>query len=215
MTAKGRERAQQHITQKKGDMRFLEAENLGWPGGVVLAWSGMRGAVTVAAAQTLPASTPFRPQLLIIAFVVAGTTLLAQGLTLPRLIRALKIPGDDAEADRAEWEELTSDLSVKAQAFLDDPALAQPDGTRYAAPVLDMVRGSLTGRNGQAGGDAKQTLERGQVLALMLAVLAAEQDELLTARSLGQYSSRTLTRVQGALDLRQAQLQQIETVWHA
>jgi hypothetical protein len=54
-------------------------------------------------------------------------------------------------------------------------------------------------------------MERQQVLGLMLAVLSAEQEELLTARSLGQYSTRTLTRVQGALDLRQAQLQQIGT----
>jgi CPA1 family monovalent cation:H+ antiporter len=214
MTAKGRERAQQHITQKKGDVHFLQAENLGWPGGVVLAWSGMRGAVTVAAAQTLPASTPFRPQLLIIAFVVAGTTLLLQGLTLPGLIRALKIPGDDAEADQAEWDDLTTDLSVKAQTFLDDPGLAQPDGTGYAAPVLDMVRETLTGRKGQADRVAEEAMERGQVLALMLAVLSVEQDELLTARSLGQYSSRTIARVQSALDLRQAQLQQIGAVSH-
>jgi CPA1 family monovalent cation:H+ antiporter len=211
MTAKGRERAQQHITQKKGDIHFLQAENLGWPGGVVLAWSGMRGAVTLAAAQTLPASTPFRPQLLIIAFVVAGTTLLAQGLTLPALIRALKIPGDDPQADQAEWEDLTSDLSDKALAFLDDPELAQPDGSRYAPPVLDMVRETLTGRRGFGSSDDEQAMERQQVLGLMLAVLSAEQEELLTARSLGQYSTRTLTRVQGALDLRQAQLQQIGT----
>jgi monovalent cation/hydrogen antiporter len=218
MTDRGRERAQQHITQKKGDIHFLESENLGWPGGVVLAWSGMRGAVTVAAAQTLPASTPFRPQLLIIAFVVAGTTLLAQGLTLPALIRALNIPGDDPEADRAEWDELVSDLSAKAQAFLDDPALAQPDGTHYTVPVLDMVRESMAGRGGSgdsdSDSDAKEAVEREQVLGLMLAVLAAEQRELLSARSLGQYSTRTLARVQGALDMRQAQLQQIGTVWH-
>jgi monovalent cation/hydrogen antiporter len=57
------------------------AENFGWRGGIVLAWAGMRGVVTVAAAQSLPTSTPYRPQLVLIAFVVAATTLLTQGLT--------------------------------------------------------------------------------------------------------------------------------------
>jgi NhaP-type Na+/H+ or K+/H+ antiporter len=58
-------------------MDFFVAESFGWRGGIVLAWSGMRGVVTVAAAQSLPDSTPYRPQVVLIAFVVAGTTLLA------------------------------------------------------------------------------------------------------------------------------------------
>jgi len=78
-----------------------------------------------------------------------------------------------------------------------------------------MVRQTLTGRKGQADPVANEAMEHEQVLALMLAVLTVEQDELLTARSLGQYSSRTIARVQGALDLRQAQLQQIGTASNA
>jgi monovalent cation/hydrogen antiporter len=210
MSPKRKERVQQRITQQRGDIHFLEAENLGWSGGVVLAWSGMRGAVTVAAAQTLPFSTPFRPQLLIIAFVVAGTTLLAQGLTLPAVIGAVKVPGDDATADRAEYADLINDLSTRAETFLDDPALVQPDGTSYAAPILVLVREKLTARPGEASAD--DVVQREQFLSLTLQVLAVEQDELLAARSLGQYSSRTLTRAQRALDVRLAQLQQIGTV---
>src|SRR5690606_5499783 len=56
-------------------------------GGAVLAWSGMRGVVTLAAAQSLPVDFPHRSQLVLIAFVVALVTLVVQGGTLPLLIR--------------------------------------------------------------------------------------------------------------------------------
>jgi hypothetical protein len=43
----------------------------------------------------------------------------------------------------------------------------------------------------------------------MLQILAAERAELLVARSVGRYSSRTLGRAQQALDLMEATLQQV------
>jgi monovalent cation/hydrogen antiporter len=193
---------------------LLVAESFGWRGGVVLAWSGMRGVVTVAAAQSLPDDTPYRPQLVLIAFVVAGTTLLAQGLTLPRVIRVLKISGDDAAADRAEYGQLVTDLTGTARAALDDPDLCRPDGSPYSAAVLDRARQEALGRGGSAipdaEGDAEGDLDpREQYRQLMLQLLAAERARLLAARSAGAYSSRTLTRAQRTMDLMEATLQQI------
>ena len=120
------ERLAQHLARTMGDVDFMVSEGFGWRGGVVLAWSGMRGVITVAAAQSLPDDTPFRPQVVLIAFVVAGTTLLAQGLTLPRVIRALKIPGDDPAADGAEYAELFAELAARGTDVLDDPGLSRP-----------------------------------------------------------------------------------------
>jgi CPA1 family monovalent cation:H+ antiporter len=204
----------EHVVQRIGrqlaDIDFFVAENFGWRGGIVLAWSGMRGVVTVAAAQSLPDSTPYRPQLVLIAFVVAGTTLLAQGLTLPRVIRILKISGDDAAADRAEYGELITELSGTALAILDDPGLCQPDGRPYPGEVLDRVREAARTRGGPSGPPAPGTADpREQYRRLMLQVLAAERAELLAARSAGAYTSRTLSRAQRALDLAEAALQQV------
>jgi monovalent cation/hydrogen antiporter len=222
------ERLGHRIVRTLSDLDFLVAESFGWRGGVVLAWSGMRGVVTVAAAQSLPEDTPFRPQVVLIAFVVAGTTLLAQGLTLPRVIRLLKLPGDDAAADRAEYRELVTELSVKAAAILDDPDLAGPGGRPYPEAVLSRAReeslrqdsaagkdgaagkDSAAGKDGTAGPDTAAGLDlRQQYRYLMLQVLAAERAELLVARSVGRYSSRTLSRAQQALDLMEATLQQV------
>ena len=198
------------LARAMGDVDFLVSESFGWRGGVVLAWSGMRGVITVAAAQSLPDDTPLRPQVVLIAFVVAGTTLLAQGLTLPRVIRALKIPGDDPAADRAEYADLLADLAVQGGTVLDDPGLARPDGRPYDGEVLDRVREAALARASFAEAAEPDTVSpRDQYRNLMLRILAAERAELLVARSAGRYRSRTLTRAQRALDLMEATLQQI------
>jgi monovalent cation/hydrogen antiporter len=196
------------IARKKSDADFFVAENFGWRGGIVLAWSGMRGVVTVAAAQSLPTSTPYRPQVVLIAFVVAATTLLTQGLTLPRVILALKVPGDDAVADRADYSKLIAELSAKAATVLDDPDLSRPGGQPYTAAVLDRVRDDLLVQAAFADPLVPGTASsREQYRELVSRVLAAERAELLAARSVGSYTSRTLTRAQHALDLQEAAFQ--------
>ena len=78
-----KERLERVVDRRQNDSAQLQAEGLGWQGGVVLGWAGMRGVVTLAAAQSLPTSTPYYEQLVLIAFTVAIVTLLVQGATLP------------------------------------------------------------------------------------------------------------------------------------
>ncbi|MGV9185619.1 cation:proton antiporter domain-containing protein [Arcanobacterium canis] len=72
------------------DVSYHDAEIAHWRDGAVLTWGGMRGAVTLAAAQTLPLDTPDRNVLLLIALFVATGSLIVQGLTLTLLIRMVK-----------------------------------------------------------------------------------------------------------------------------
>ena len=209
-SARRMERLVQHLARTRGDADFFVSESFGWRGGVVLAWSGMRGVITVAAAQSLPDDTPFRPEVVLIAFVVAGTTLLAQGLTLPSVIRALKIPGDDAAADRAEYADLLAELAAKGEEVLADPGLSRPGGRPYDGDVLDRVREAALARASLTeAAEADTVSPREQYRHLMLRILAAERTELLAARSAGRYRSRTLSRAQRALDLMEGTLQQI------
>jgi monovalent cation/hydrogen antiporter len=204
------ERLALHLARTMGDVDFFVSEGFGWRGGVVLAWSGMRGVITVAAAQSLPDDTPFRPQVVLIAFVVAGTTLLAQGLTLPRVIRALKIPGDDPAADRAEYADLFAELAARGTDVLDDPGLSRPGGRPYDGEVIDRVReAALTRASFAEVTEPGAESPRAQYRHLMLRILGAERAGLLAARSAGRYRSRTLTRAQRTLDLMEATLQQI------
>ncbi len=93
-----------------------------WREYLVMSWSGMRGGVSLAAALTVPAfvnGQPFaaRDLILFITFSVILATLVLQGLTLPLLIKSLRLEGEEdrlvelwarlkgarAALDRLEW----------------------------------------------------------------------------------------------------------------
>ena len=63
---------------------------------IVVAWCGMRGIVTLAAALALPLDFPYRDLILFTAFWVVLGTLVLQGMTLRPLLRALKLEDDGA-----------------------------------------------------------------------------------------------------------------------
>ena len=73
------ERFALRVTQGLADIEYFLREPLGWREGTAVVWAGMRGAVTVAAAQTLPEDTPQRSVLVLIAFAVAALSLLRAG----------------------------------------------------------------------------------------------------------------------------------------
>ena len=103
------------------DLDYFENEPLGPREGSVIVWAGMRGAITLAAAQTISTHAPMRAFLLSIALFIAAGALVIQGLTLPGLIRIVKpkmATGDISEEERAKL------LKVMGSALV-DTALAQ------------------------------------------------------------------------------------------
>lgn len=75
----------------------------------LVAWTGMRGAVSLAAALALPHVTqggqpfPGRPSIQFLTYAVIVATLVVQGLTLPWVIRRLKVgSGDELEREECE-----------------------------------------------------------------------------------------------------------------
>jgi Na+/H+ antiporter len=69
----------------------------GWKGSLIIGWAGMRGVVSLAAALSLPITTvanvsfPHRNLIIFITFVVILVTLVFQGLTLPFIVKTIKI----------------------------------------------------------------------------------------------------------------------------
>ncbi len=99
------------VRRMLADVDYLLKAPLTWRDGGVLVWAGMRGAVTVAAAQTLPEHTPHRSLLVLVAFAVATFSLLLQGGTLAWVVRLLKPTAVDPEAERAERAEVLALLA--------------------------------------------------------------------------------------------------------
>ena len=71
--------------------------NPGWKAPLITGWAGMRGVVSLAAALSIPVLLvngqpfPYRNLILFITFVVILVTLVIQGLTLPWIIRMVKL----------------------------------------------------------------------------------------------------------------------------
>ncbi|MGW9552760.1 cation:proton antiporter [Citricoccus zhacaiensis] len=187
----------------RADAQFQATHSLGWRGGAVLAWSGMRGAVTLAAAQSLPSDIPYRAELILIAFTVAIITLVIQGGTLPLLIRVLGIKGTSEEAEGREVTRLAEEIIAARQAFLDNQALLRENGKPFAPEVLERTRNrGLAATEALAAmvndddpdGHAQQHRE------LRRQLVDVEQSVLLDARAGGTYSSHTLQRAQHFID---------------
>ncbi len=102
----------------------------------MIVWAGMRGAVTVAAAQTLPETAPTRSSLVLVAFVVAIASLVVQGGTLAALIRAVKPAQPDPEAVAAERERIRALLEDVAVTASGDGEVAVIEAQRSA--LLDV-----------------------------------------------------------------------------
>ena len=114
-------RRERRNAMRGSDLDYFENEPLGPREGSVIVWAGMRGAITLAAAQTISTHALMRALLLMIALLIAAGALIIQGLTLPTLIRIVKphmASGDISEEERAKL------LKVMGSALV-DTALAQ------------------------------------------------------------------------------------------
>lgn len=200
------------VARRRSDLAFLTAEGLGWRGGAVLAWSGMRGVVTLAAAQSLPTDLPYRPQLVLIAFTVALVTLVGQGGTLPLVIRRLRVRGSDKAKDREELARLFGEITELGLAPLDNPELRRVDGSSYEPEVVERVRHETRRKAALASERAAADMSGPQVQQheLRLRVLQAERAALLDARASGAYPSRILARAQHLLDQEESRLGTID-----
>ncbi|GIG41741.1 cation:proton antiporter [Cellulomonas phragmiteti] len=199
-SAAGTAEVGRRVRRRIADIDYLTAERFGAREGVVLVWAGMRGVVTLAAAQSLPSDTPQRSLLVLVAFVVAAGTLLVQGATLPWVTRRLGLTGreeDDADALAA----LRVELHRAALERLEDPALRQPDGTPYPAAVVERERARVAELDVSAEEDAEMhARDRAADLRLRVQVLTTQRDELLHLRDLGTFPSSTLDRALAELD---------------
>ncbi len=117
------------IVRILADLDYFRREVLGWREGTAVVWAGMRGAVTVAAAQTLPEDTPRRSVLVLIAFAVALLSLLVQGGTIGPLLRRLTPAADHVAAARRA----SAERDRIAEIMRTTSATAHPDATSSPA----------------------------------------------------------------------------------
>ncbi|KFC76008.1 Na+/H+ antiporter [Bosea sp. LC85] len=153
--------------------------------GLIIAWCGMRGIVTLAAAYALPGGFPQRDLILLCAFTVVVGTLLIQGLTLPLLLRRLS-PRDDRPVER-EFR-MARKLALKAAIATigDAPSEAAEAVRREYDDMLAQTRDS----------DEFDTTQN----QLRRDALAAARDKALELRSDGTIGDDAFHRLEEELD---------------
>lgn len=190
------------LRRLSADLDYYRSSPLGWRHGTVMVWAGMRGVVTLAAAQTLPRDTDERALLVFVAFMVAVISLLLQGFTLPTLVRVLRIPRETTAPSPEERHRLDDQLRAAATDALADPGLRRADGSPFSRRIIDRVGSRLTDPP-----DDDTTATAREVLELRLVLIEAMRRRLVDMGGSGSFSTAVLRRALGELDADQLSLE--------
>ncbi|MFE9763427.1 Na+/H+ antiporter [Streptomyces sp. NPDC005808] len=189
-------------------------ENPTWKGPFVIGWAGMRGVVSLAIAFSIPLTThsgepfPDRNLILFLTFTTVIGTLVVQGLTLPPLIRFLKLPGRDAQSETLAEANAQAQASRAAEQRLEE--LLQDERNALPPPLADRLRAVLERRrnavwerlgavNPVTGESADDTYRR-----LSGEMIGAEREVFVRLRDLRYIDDEMLRTLLRRLDLEEA-----------
>ena len=171
-------------------------------------WSGMRGAVSLAAALAVPLSVDGRPQIIFLTFALILITIVGQGLSLPFIVRALKLEHPRRWSD----EEAVARMEA-AQSALDRLDEMEGEGRASEAQLKrlrDLYRARFRMCQAVLGGEDPEVAAREQKIAdyglLRRELIGIEREELLTLRSAGRLRHETLRMIERDLDLEEARI---------
>jgi CPA1 family monovalent cation:H+ antiporter len=182
----------------------------------IVAWAGMRGVVSLAAAFAVPMTTlsgapfPGRVHIEFLTFVVVVGTLLLHGLTLPWLIRVLGVQGDEAYDDALALAAAQETASRKAAERLDELLAEQAtDVHERAAEILrhwnTRRAQSAWERLGRDDADIGES-PTSAFKRIRLEMLAAERESFIAERDSGRIDDEVLRSALRGLDLEEATL---------
>ncbi len=186
----------------------------------VVAWAGMRGVVSLAAAFGVPLTTlsgepfPGRPYIVFLTFVVVVGTLLLHGLTLPALIRRLGMLDSEAQSDALAIVAARTKAADAAERKLDDKLeLVRRSGKPvdvYERAAVVLRRANEHRRNSAweeqlgRGADELGASPSAAARKLRLAMLGAERKAMITERDAGNIDDEVLRILLHDLDLEEA-----------
>jgi len=192
------------ISRTMADLDYYRDSPLGWRHGTIIVWAGMRGVVTLAAAQTLPREgVEDRSLLIFVAFLVALFSLVVQGLSLPAVVRAVGLTGDGGEGPtREEQRALDAELRDASVAALQSGRLRRRDGEAFPDEIIERVGARITQPPDEdVSGRVRDLLE------LRLASIEAMRRRLTDVGRDGRYSTAALRHALAELDADQLSLE--------
>ena len=184
---------------------------------LVFGWAGMRGVVSMAAALSLPlvlpggASFPFRNLIIFVTFFVILSTLVILGLTLPWLIRKLKIEPYSIAAE--EYEIRTKVVSNTIQHIEENLSLLGDEllnniKNKYEVKYNRLQRTDLPQNYfGDGEGQLKSVDVFNEFSRLQIDLIAVERKTLNQMHRSGEASEEIIRKIERELDLEETRLQ--------
>jgi CPA1 family monovalent cation:H+ antiporter len=174
---------------------------------LVSSWSGMRGAVSLAAALALPLNFPQRNLIIFMTFCVILATLVLQGLTLPWLIRRLGLHRDDSEAQEELRGRLrATDAALARLEELTGEGWTRDDTVERMRGLYQFRRRRLKARGGYLADDGSQDRSLAYQ-RLVRELLEAQRREIVRLRNRGEISNEVMHRIERDLDLEDSRLE--------
>jgi CPA1 family monovalent cation:H+ antiporter len=196
------------LTDPRAPIRLAERRPP-WQQVFLVGWAGMRGVDSLAAALALPLTLgnaepfPQRKLILFLSFSVILSTLVLQGLSLPLLIRWLRLPED--KTDEIEEAHARMKAATAALRRLTDPDLV----AGVPADLICLVRGLYERglEKEQAELDPADSSAVEQYHRLRRELLRTERRVVVELRDEGLISDDVLRRIERSLDYEELRLE--------
>jgi CPA1 family monovalent cation:H+ antiporter len=186
-----------------------------WRMPFVIAFTGVRGVVSLAAALSVPIAIasdvafPRRDAVLVLTFVVIVVTLVAQGLTLPWVLKKLRLDKLGlAEVRRRKEREIYARMEAAraALAELDAAAKTHALPEEVIAPWREREQLRIAQLEGERERDGERFAASASMHRLELALVAAQRKRLNELLRSGEVSDAIRRRVERDLDLDEERL---------
>jgi len=211
----------QNFFQKKKkvsvDLSVNNNEDSTWKNVLVVAWTGTRGVISLAAALALPLALndgtvfPKRHSIIFLAFVVIFVTLIVQGLSLPLLIRWLKLKPEDNTA--AEEKELQLFFATSALHFIDheltvslNNKLKEQLREKYEQLINDLTKEIRRQKKAKRNDEEIKAPPPDDLINAQLEISKFKRELLLRVHKEGEFSDAAIKQVEREMDINELKL---------
>ena len=200
------------------DLSVNDNQDSTWKNVLVVAWTGTRGVISLAAALALPLlledGTPFpkRHSIIFLAFVVIFVTLVVQGLSLPLLIRWLKIKPQDNTIEEEKELQLylaNSTLNFIEQEFpiqLDDKIQEQLK-KKYELQINDLTKEIRLQKKAKRNDEEIKPPPPTDLINAQLEIGKFKRELLVRIHKEGEFSDAAIKKVESEMDIDELKLE--------
>ena len=188
-----------------------------WKNVLIVAWTGTRGVISLATALAIPLllqdGTPFpkRHSIIFLAFVVIFVTLVVQGLSLPLLIRGLKIKKEDNT--NAEEKELQLLMANNTLNFIEqdfpvdlDSKVQEQLKKKYEVMINNLTKEIVRQKKARHKEEKLQVEQPDALLNAKLEISKFQRDLLIKLHKEGEFSDGALKKVEEEMDVDELKL---------